>query len=533
MYKILLCWRYLRTRYIALASIVSVTLGVATMIVVNSVMEGFTREMQNRLHGILSDVVFESRSLNGFDHAEDHMNRIREAAGDYIAGMTPTVHVPSMISIEMPDGQHITKFITLLGIDQKTYAQVGDFSEYLQHPDNREKLQFQLRKDGYDTRDHQGGAEAALRPDMERAGWKHRRMRAEYQRLLQTERRNAAFAAQAAASDERHQGVPAALKDSYKNPFATAEPPRDPFAGTENELLANTPAVFDPAQEIHAGIVLGIAIASFRDHSGTDRFLCLPGDDVKVTFPTASMPPRTEDSWFTVVDFYESKMSEFDASYAFVPIKELQRLRRMIDPESGQAAVSAIQLKLHDDADGDIVRDLLRAAFPPDIYAVSTWQDKQGPLLAAVRMETSILNILLFLIIAVAGFGILAIFFMIVVEKTRDIGVLKSLGASGSGVMSIFLTYGISLGIVGSGVGTILGLLFVANINGIADVIGRITGTEVFDPSIYYFYKIPTVVKPYTVTWIVLGAILIAVFASILPARRAAQLHPVEALRYE
>ena len=70
MYKLLLCWRYLRTRYIALASIISVMLGVATMIVVNSVMEGFTSEMQNRIHGILSDLVFEARSLDGMPDAE-------------------------------------------------------------------------------------------------------------------------------------------------------------------------------------------------------------------------------------------------------------------------------------------------------------------------------------------------------------------------------------------------------------------------------------------------------------------------------
>ena len=102
---------------------------------------------------------------------------------------------------------------------------------------------------------------------------------------------------------------------------------------------------------------------------------------------------------------------------------------------------------------------------------MQTWRDKQGPLLAAVQMETTILNMLLFLIIAVAGFGILAIFFMIVVEKTRDIGILKSLGASSRGVMGIFLTYGLSLGIVGSGAGMIIGLLFVAYINDIADAL--------------------------------------------------------------
>ena len=120
-------------------------------------------------------------------------------------------------------------------------------------------------------------------------------------------------------------------------------------------------------------------------------------------------------------------------------------------------------------------------------------------------METAILNVLLFLIIAVAGFGILAIFFMIVVEKTRDIGILKSLGASGRGVMGIFLGYGLSLGIVGAGVGMVLGLLFVAYINEIADLLGRITGRPVFDPSIYYFHEIPTIVEPLTVAIVAAG----------------------------
>ena len=180
-----------------------------------------------------------------------------------------------------------------------------------------------------------------------------------------------------------------------------------------------------------------------------------------------------------------------------------------------------------------MVRDLIQKSFSPHLYIVSTWQDKQSALLAAVQMETAILNVLLFLIIAVAGFGILAIFFTIVVEKTRDIGILKSLGASGWGVMGIFLSYGLALGLLGSGVGMGLGLLIVAKINWIADMLGEITGRPVFDPEIYYFYKIPAIVDPVTVTWVVLGAVGIAVLASVMPAVRAARLHPVEALRYE
>src|SRR5258708_3272760 len=113
MYKYLLCWRYLRTRYIALASIISVTLAVATMIVVNSVMAGFTHEMQNHIHGILSDVVFESHNLEGFHDPDRHMARIREIAGEYIAGMTPTVAIPAMLMFQVR-GQNMTQQVNLI-----------------------------------------------------------------------------------------------------------------------------------------------------------------------------------------------------------------------------------------------------------------------------------------------------------------------------------------------------------------------------------------------------------------------------------
>ena len=164
---------------------------------------------------------------------------------------------------------------------------------------------------------------------------------------------------------------------------------------------------------------------------------------------------------------------------------------------------------------------------------VQTWQDTQRPLLNAVNLELTILNILLFLIIGVAGFGILATFFMIVVEKTRDIGILKSLGASGRGIMAIFLGYGLSLGTVGTGVGIVMGLAFVWNINRIADLLQRLTGREIYDPMIYFFDEIPTIISPWMVAWVAIGAVAIAVLASVLPALRAARMHPVEALRYE
>ena len=127
----------------------------------------------------------------------------------------------------------------------------------------------------------------------------------------------------------------------------------------------------------------------------------------------------------------------------------------------------------------------------------------------------------------------MATFYLIVVQKTRDIGILKSLGASGLGIMKIFLAYGLLLGLVGSGVGMVGGLLLVRFINPIADALGRLTGHPLFNPEVYYFFKIPTIVLPGTVAWIVTGALAVAVLASVVPACLAALLHPVEALRYE
>src|SRR3972149_6963805 len=130
MYKALLCLRYLRTRYIALASIISVMLGVATMIVVNSVMAGFSTEMRDRIHGILADVVIETNTLDGRPDAEEHFRKVRSVIGDEVAGMTTTVEVYGMLSFEF-GRQWTTRPITLIGIEPEGKAQVGPLVEYL------------------------------------------------------------------------------------------------------------------------------------------------------------------------------------------------------------------------------------------------------------------------------------------------------------------------------------------------------------------------------------------------------------------
>lgn len=544
MYKYLLCQRYLRTRFIALASIISVMLGVATMIVVNSVMSGFSHQMRDRIHGLLADVVIETHSLDGVSDADLQMRIAREVANDYIEAITPTVEVYGMLNFNFA-GQWITKPVTLIGIDPVGKSKVGPLRNFL---------------DSYNPVYEDGKiARPALRkpedqPDWELSehAWEYRREKVDRQKWYEE---------QLAALESERKGVhqagghhlmdPASLGDTLAgdpgNPIQetagteeaeAASEADDPFADPFVPSRAGSQKEVDPYDLARGRIYVGIGLVSYpyKDpETGKLKLMMMaqPGDDVRISTVTAGRPPEHAPYIASIVDVFKSGMTEYDSNLIFCNLDELQNVRGMLSPATGKRAITSLHIKLKDYTQAGVVVERLKSAFPPDQFTVKTWEQKQGPLLAAVEIESAILNVLLFLIIAVAGFGILAIFYMIVVEKTRDIGILKALGASSGGIMSIFLSYGLALGVVGSGVGVVLGLLFVRYINEIEKFITYLTGRKVFDETIYYFPEIPTAVHPSMVLSVALGAMLIAVLASVFPARRAARLHPVVALRRE
>jgi lipoprotein-releasing system permease protein len=470
LYKLLLCWRYLLTRYLALACIISVMLGVATLIVVNSVMSGFSTKLRERLHGFLSDVILEATSHDGFPGCEEKMKLIRESPviGPHVVAMTPTVEVFAMLQFDYWDGRQretITRPVHLIGIDPTTHGQVGGFDGYLQH---------------------KNGPTPSFQPSDE-ALWRYH---------------------------------------LYHPPLIVPPPePTEPGTPPPPDPPPSTP-------KLPRGAIVGYAIASFRAKSNDpqepvkDVFLLQPGDSVRLLTASAQKMAPVYDH-FIVCDYFKSEMSEYDSNYVFVPLDYLQHLRTM------EKRVTSIQIKLKDYARAREVKEELQRLFPEPRYQVQTWEDKQGPLLAAISIEKGILNVLLFMIVGVAGFGILAIFTMIVVEKTRDIGVLKALGASNVGVMSIFLGYGLLLGTVGAVLGTVLGVAITENLNDIEKYLTKITGQAIFDRKVYYFDQIPTDIQASSVMMINVGALTIAVIFSVLPALRAALLHPVRALRYE
>jgi lipoprotein-releasing system permease protein len=471
-YKYLLCWRYLRTRYIALASVISVMLGVATMIVVNSVMAGFADKMRDRLHGILADVVVESYSLDGFYNSEEVMTRVTEVAGDDIVAMAPTMETPGILKFRV-GSESMTKPVQIIGVRPMERAKTGDFAEFL-----------------FDE--------------------KSQRIDPSFQ-------------------------VPDRLKELSPAGARLKEldgEPEDGFTQAMREMLKQQAREQVPDQ----GAIIGYAIATWhRGKDQPDQYIAPPGTKIGLVFPKAGKKPEAGYDDFTVVGYFKSGMSEYDSTHVYVPLEQLQKSRLLLGPD-GTGAVNQIQVKVKPGVNINQLAERMQMGLErlrPMYFKVWTWEQKQGPLLGAVAIEQSILNILLFMIIAVAGFGILAIFSMIVVEKTRDIGVMKALGASNAGIRGIFLGYGLLLGAVGSGVGMIGGLLFVRYINEIEKILSAVLHRRVFDDTIYYFDKIPTVVEPQTVIAIVAGALVIAVLASIWPAQRAARLHPVKALRFE
>lgn len=510
MYKWLLAWRYLRTRYLALASIISVMLGVATLIVVNSVMAGFASKLQDRLRGLTSDIIIEHRSDSGFFGVAEKVQKVYEILGDRVEAVSPAIETFGILQFSYSHGREmISRPVFVVGVEPFSRSRVGQFSQYLYSAENRRQPErcFEVR----------GETAERFRRSMER--W----------RLLQE------------WQNFRHSKLP---QPQLTTDFL--EQPSKSDVGVEGKAPpAPAPPELPPELSQPSGIVLGYSIATYRrpnahiEDTEKDVFLLRPGDRVTLLLLTAfDLPgydgsngiPRPMEDTFAVTDLFKSEMSEYDARLVFIHLRDMQRLRGM----ANRAKTLYIKLRDYQRDAAEAVRLLSSSdTFPPHTFVVQTWQERQGSLLAAISIERGILNVLLFLIIAVAGFGILAIFYTIVVEKTRDIGILKALGASHTSVLGLFLGYGLFLGLVGAGLGTTLGVAITVYINEIERAIARWTGQEVFNRSVYYFDQIPTDMQLSMILLVNAGAVCIAVLASVFPAVRAALLQPARAVRWE
>jgi lipoprotein-releasing system permease protein len=261
----------------------------------------------------------------------------------------------------------------------------------------------------------------------------------------------------------------------------------------------------------------------------------LPGEAVKAQ---DAVTPA-----FWIVDDARSRIWQMDFNRVYVPFDELQKDLRMTAFDGDPARTSDIQIKVKDGFDLNLVRakvekivddarqdHAISDEFP---LRVATWEQIQGNFIAAVEHEVVLTTALFGIISMVAVLLVFCIFYMIVLEKTKDIGVIKSVGATAGGILQLFLGYGLAIGVVGSGLGLTAAYLIVHNINELHGWLSTQMGVTIWDPETYQFDKIPNTMNPATVVWIVAVAILSALLGALLPAIRAARMNPVEALRYE
>ena len=229
---------------------------------------------------------------------------------------------------------------------------------------------------------------------------------------------------------------------------------------------------------------------------------------------------------FVLVGKFRSGMYDFDKSYIYIPLKAAQELTGSDD------SVTGIEVKLDNYAFAPEMRDHIQKELGFG-YFVQTWEDSRKTFLTAIAIERRVMSIILGCIIIVAGFSILAILRLVVLEKTKDIGILKALGATSKGIMTIFLLNGLFIGIMGTALGTAIGLLIVYKINTIENIVFNLTGWRPFPPDIYYFNKIPAIVNPIDIIIIAGLTILCSLIFSLQPSIRASRFNPVEVLRYE
>lgn len=274
--------------------------------------------------------------------------------------------------------------------------------------------------------------------------------------------------------------------------------------------------------QVAEGIILGKSLAASLGVG--------VGDPVNVVSPVGGgvtplgMVPRVRQ--FTLVGVFEAGMYEYDAGLAYVPIEAAQAFFRM-----GQS-VTGVEIKLNDIYLAPQVAGQLQEEIGFPFYT-RTWMEMNKNLFSALRLEKTVMFVILVMIVLVAAFGIVSTLTMVVMEKTKEIAILKSMGATAAGIMRIFMVEGIVIGTVGTLLGLVGGLLVTANLDSIVSFVERLFGINAFPGDVYFLDKLPHQVNAPDVVAVMIVSLVISFLATLYPSWQASRLDPVEALRYE
>jgi len=534
MYKLFLCLRYLRKRRIAFFAVGAVCLCVAMVLIVVSVMGGFLQMVKDRSRGMLGDLVVENETLQGFPFYEDFIDEIKTdpELGPRIHEATPVIISYGVLRFPRT---MITKPVQIVGINLEETYRVNDFKKGLfyekYYPGSTALAPQKDPCFGLGESNNE-----ILPPDLE----------AGYQKWWSE------------ASEEERAAAPIDERLSLPRPGLYRPIPQERLA------VSREPAWLGQDMD---GIIIGTDICAKRTSTGRYERYYSRGEPVQLTMVPLSETGKLSggsgmpSELFRYADDSRTGVYDIDSLSVYVDFKKLQYILDMEERETTmetpegerkitmQGRTTQVQIKLTAGTDPLATKELLDRKWaqirdrrihevraPELLYQVTirTWEEKQARFIAAVEKEKYLVTTLFGVISLVAVFLVGCIFYMIVQQKTRDIGIIKSVGATSFGVSNIFLGYGAAVGIVGGALGVGLGWLFVRNINEIQALLARIDPQlNVWNAEVYAFDRIPDQVQLQDMVVIYTIAIVASMIGSLIAAVRAAMVWPVEALRYE
>ena len=254
-----------------------------------------------------------------------------------------------------------------------------------------------------------------------------------------------------------------------------------------------------------------------------------PGDKITLTSPKVRSTPFgsvPRQRTYEIAFIFDVEMYEYNSGFVFMPLETAQTFFQYNN------AVTGLEVFLKDADSLDEIRKSVELAVE-GLAGVYDWRDTNQSFFNALQVERNVMFLILTLIILVAAFNIISSMIMLVKDKTHDIAILRTMGATSGSMLRIFMLTGASIGMIGTFFGALLGIAFATNIESIRQWLEGLTGTELFSAEIYFLSQLPAEIDWGEVVAVILMAFVLSILATIIPALRAARLDPVEALRYE
>ena len=291
----------------------------------------------------------------------------------------------------------------------------------------------------------------------------------------------------------------------------------DKLASVAKNVRQGTLEGFDQGQ----GIAIGKRLA--------DQLSLRAGDNLTLVSPRGAVTPMGTTpriKVYKVAAVFEIGMSEYDAAFVFMPLPEAQAyFNRSND-------VTAIEVYTADPDNIDHYRKLVSDAAARPVYLID-WRQRNATFFNALQVERNVMFLILTLIVLVAALNIISGLIMLVKDKSSDIAVMRTMGATQGAVMRIFLITGASIGVVGTLTGFVVGTLICLNVESIRQFLSFVTRTELFSPELYFLSRLPAQMNVGETAAVVVMALALSLLATLYPSWRAARLDPVETLRYE